>query len=168
MISVYDNVYLIPHFNNYILLNSNKNIIYPEKNKNILENENIQNILKNKNIINIKDKCIYLGFLTKHYGHFIIESLSCFWIFLKNNSIENINDYKYIFTKGPIASDSIDILNNEPFKHILKSFNINFDNIIYVNETIYKFTNLYLPNKYIYLNQSKIIINYIKIFLIIL
>ena len=115
MISVYDNVYLIPHFKNCILLNSNKNIIYPEKNKNILENEKIQNILKNKNIININDKCIYLGFLTKHYGHFIIESLSRFWIFLKNNSIENINDYKYIFTKGPIVSDSIDVLNNETF-----------------------------------------------------
>lgn len=165
IINEFNNIYFIPQrkdiLNNYyesIFLDSNKNIIHFEKkhfDTSNINNNNIQNILKNENIININDKCIYLGFFTKHYGHFIIESLSRFWIFLKNNSIEDINEYKYIFTKGPVNSDSTSDLNNEPFKHILKSFNINFDNIIYINETIYKFTNLYVPNKYIYLNESK-------------
>ena len=136
-IKEFKNVYFIPEikgtilnkkYYEYILLDSNKKRInYKNKNFNI---NNIENFLKNENIIHINDKCIYIGLHTKHYGHFLIETLSSFWIFLNNNTIENLNDYKYIFTKGRLRNDSIDNLNNGLTRYIFKCFNINYDNVI--------------------------------------
>lgn len=92
--------------------------------------------------------CIYMGQLTNHYGHFLLESLCRFWIFLEEykDLIKNRSNYKYVFTDfvtmtTPIISDNILL---KTICNILK-ININ-DFILIKNKSSFSEIVLYEPS----------------------
>ena len=163
-----EDIYILPQNFKYInkyyecmFLNKNKELLTIERPINIIKeiiknniNSDIQNI--NNKTININYKCIYIGGLMGHYGHFLIETLARFWIFLNNNTKINTNDFKIIISKGQMSSkDFKKHQNSDLFNHICNCFNIDKQNIIYLDNNPLYVKKLYIPEKYIYLNTRK-------------
>ena len=164
-----ENIYILPQNFKYInkyyecmFLNKNKELLTIQRPINIIKeiiqnniNSDIQNI--NNKTININYKCIYIGGLMEHYGHFLIETLARFWIFLNNNANKiNINDFKIIISRGQMSSkDFKKNQNSDLFNYICNCFNIDKQNIIYLDNDPLYVKKLYIPEKYIYLNTRK-------------
>ena len=80
-------------------------------------------------------KIIYMGQLTSHYGHFLLESLCRFWIFIDkySNLIDNKNTYKYAFTDFLISIHSL-IKYSYELKKISDILKIDFNNFILIKQ----------------------------------
>ena len=154
---LYNNSILIP-----FKIVENKNYYgcaYDDKNNIINESLRItynclfKNISPKKNSIlpknYIHENSIFIGHITNNYGHFLLETLSRFWIFL-SDKIKNLNVKNIIFIKW--------IDNDEDYILFNKLKNINFFNlknykiIIVSNPT--KFDNLYIPQNLCYINNK--------------
>ena len=69
---------------------------------------------------------VYLGQLTRHYGHFLLESLCRFWPFIYKDDSLNYNCFKpYTFVFTPwVSGHAPNPSNFEPLRHIIGLFGI--------------------------------------------
>lgn len=102
------------------------------------------------NVSNRKIKnVIYLGWLNPHYGHFITETMSRFWIKRDLNSDIWENSYFYFD-----IHTSIETIESKTFiKLFLKSFGIEEEKIIFGDKS-YEVENFYVPSPSIVLHKS--------------
>jgi capsular polysaccharide biosynthesis protein len=107
----------------------------------IYRDNNPHTIDKNSFEKNISEVCIYMGLLTNHYGHFLVESLSRFWVLYSNLNIK----FKYIIFNMWIADrlNKDDYIDNFIFKYPLM-FNLENEQILILEERV-KCKKLFLP-----------------------
>ncbi len=91
----------------------------------------------------IQEPSLYLGHLTTHYGHFLMETLLRFWAIDKLR--ENKKPFKYIvFNPWFLKRYGCNFNKFLPFMTLLKVFGLTMRNVIVVNEKT-KFSSLYVP-----------------------
>ena len=95
----------------------------------------------------ISTNSLYLGYVTNNYGHFLLETLSRFWIFLINN-FKKFNIKNIIFIKWLDNNTKYYLLNE-----ILQIINFNDLKVIIIDK-IYKFKTLIIPDKLCYINNK--------------
>ncbi len=104
--------------------------------------------LQNKEQCDMSDLCVvYMGQLTSHYGHFLLESLCRFWIFLNKYAeyIVHNSNYKYVFTEFLLENDAG--LNNILLKKVLQILQINSDKFMLLKKmTRFKEIIVYEPS----------------------
>lgn len=89
----------------------------------------------------IKEPTIFLGHLTKHYGHFLWETLSRFWIFIELNK-SFLNDKQFVFMD--FCHNCCNINEYIVLNYIMETLNIqnySFNKVTRVK----KYSNLYIP-----------------------
>lgn len=167
---LYNNSTIIPF---KVLDNKNYyGCVYDDKNCIINETIRVKTNCLYKNIspktneiipkIYVNDNSLFIGHITNNYGHFLLETLSRFWIFI-SEKIKNLNIKNLIFIKW--------IDNNTHYILFNKLKNINFFNlknyeIIVVNRPT-KFNKLYIPQNLCFINnkilpQQQLIYRYIS------
>ena len=88
----------------------------------------------------INKSIIFMGHLTSHYGHFLWETLSRFWIFVKlNRSFLDDKEFIFLDFHTPCSMHNYPILN-----YIMKILNINKYSFRKVT-SIQKYKKIYLP-----------------------
>jgi len=94
-------------------------------------------------IYTIQEPSLYLGHLTTHYGHFLMETLLRFWAIDKLR--ENKKPFKYIvFNPWFLKRYGCNFNKFLPFMTLLKVFGLTMINVIVVNKKT-KFSTLYVP-----------------------
>jgi len=83
--------------------------------------------------------CIYLGHYTDVYGHFLLETLSRFWIFDMNISYDKLVFQPWIVL-APITSSFA------PSKTCFECFSIKYDKVLVIDREL-RFENLLVPTK---------------------
>lgn len=105
---------------------------------------NNPNIIKsNANMRIINAPALYLGHLTTHYGHYLVESLSRVWSIDKLRS-NKIHFTYVVFSPWFLKRFAQDYGKFSPFTTLLAIFGLSMKNVIIV-DNITKFKTLYVP-----------------------
>ena len=152
---------LIPHYmkngEHYgsSIYNTNGELVMEQRNNDrcgikVYNKKNID--LKNFKTNKSEESIIYMGQLTNHYGHFLLETLCRFWIFLNKYYDNKLHsNTKYVFTEFVMGNSSG--LDNILLKYILNNLNIDPNKFILIKKpTIFK--KIFLVEKSCYLNES--------------
>ena len=102
-----------------------------------------------KDLDNVSSKSVFIGHITNHYGHFLLETMSRFWIFLFNY-LDKFQIKNIVFIKW------IDESNNNKYKLfeiISNMINLQKYNIIFVDKPT-KFNTIFIPQKLCYINKK--------------
>ena len=98
----------------------------------------------------VPSNSVFIGHITNHYGHFLLETMSRFWVFLFNYlhkfQIKNI-----VFIKWIDENYKYNL-----FEIISNMLNLNKYKIIFVNEPT-KFENIFIPQKLCNINKKILI-----------
>lgn len=90
-------------------------------------------------------KCIYLGHYSGHYGHFLLETLSRFWVFQENLDYDRLIFQPFIHN---IPHPSV----FSPAKACFECFNIKLNRVVFLKKT-YRCKHLTIPNSLVEINN---------------
>jgi hypothetical protein len=90
--------------------------------------------------------CIYLGHYTTHYGHFLLETLSRFWVFDMNIKYDRLIFQPFVHSVPKISSFS-------PAKICFECFNIQHGEILVIKKKS-RFENLVVPTMLLRINNE--------------
>lgn len=154
-INIYNNHIIYPNINNEIdgVCDDNGNVV--EDSLRILNSDtkNFKFNLNNKKIHYSDDDVIFAGNLFPHYGHFILETLTCFWIFLKYDKVFFKNK-KIIFIESVNKIESDDIFEHPLFKKIVKLLQLETINFKIQRYKIIKYRKVFVPTKIFRINDN--------------
>ena len=135
--------------------------IYDDKDKLVKYSQRTQNsnnewtpndpdmLIRPESTRKIRGNSLYLGHYTGHYGHFLLETLSRFWIFF--NSSEDFKKYdNFIFHPFLHKTPSPD--NFSPANICFKCFGLDISKIILITEPTH-FENLTVPQSFFEINH---------------
>lgn len=92
----------------------------------------------------VEGSCLYLGHYTRHYGHFLLETLSRFWVFSEDISYDRVIFQPFIH---PVPK-----LSFSPAKICFDCFSIEYTKIMVVGEKT-RFDHLLVPNMLMEINN---------------
>lgn len=98
-----------------------------------------------KDLINIKKKVVYLGYISNHWGHFLVDFSTRLWYFLKNDD-KNL-EYVYVIKENA----KFELINN--IKRFFSLLGLDINRIHFINKPT-KFDDVivpepsYITNKY--------------------
>ncbi|MGK7954098.1 MAG: DUF563 domain-containing protein [Crocosphaera sp.] len=94
----------------------------------------------------ISGRCLYLGHYTAHYGHFILETLSRFWVLQRKVAYDKLIFHPFIHSTSDPESFS-------PMKICLECFCLESERVLIVDKTL-RFTNLSVPTALVEINNE--------------
>lgn len=94
----------------------------------------------------ISGRSIYLGHLTSHYGHFLLETLSRFWALQPGEVYDNYVFHQFLHNIPDIETFS-------PIKVTFEAYGIDPKKVLIIDSPI-RFENLTVPNSLISINNS--------------
>lgn len=94
----------------------------------------------------INGLCIYMGHMTSHYGHFLLETLSRFWTLLEGLKYSKLVFHPFVHSVPKIPGYS-------PLKACIECFGIDKNDILIVEEDL-RFKRLAVPTPLVEINDS--------------
>lgn len=96
---------------------------------------------------------IFLGNFFDHYGHFILETLSCFWVFFKYDE-SFFENKKLIFIESVNKNGSNDIFKHKMFLEVVQLLNLHHLQFALQRFDIIQYKKVYVPAKIFRINDN--------------
>ncbi len=143
-------------------LHAFRGAVYDENNKLVLESQRTRSgnnewnpddpeeIIRAADPLYFSGRSLYLGHYTGHYGHFLLETMSRFWIFLEDAEVSKKYDH-FIF--HPFLHKMPSPERYSPAKIAFEYFGIDLAKIVFLNRPT-AFEHISVPKPYFNINFS--------------
>ena len=95
----------------------------------------------------VNTNSVFIGHITNHYGHFLLETMSRFWVFL-NNYLNKFNIENIVLIKWIDENNKYNL-----FEIVSNILNLNKYNILIITKAT-KFSKIFLPQKLCNINKN--------------